>query len=125
MRPINAVLVHRDPTLARALAESLQGQFRKLSVATNLSEARQAIGGLRATFVIVDLELLTYSELKKLCSDFPGTAFVCVHRLADEGMWSEALATGAVDCCQSSDLRGIRLAFERYAPAGKAIGTAA
>src|ERR1039458_1469984 len=40
------------------------------------------------------LELISMAELKKLCSQFPSTAFVCVHRLADDQMWTEALAMG-------------------------------
>jgi hypothetical protein len=54
------------------------------------------------------------AELKKLCSQFPSTAFVCVHRLADDQMWTEALAMGAVDCCLADDVQGILLASERY-----------
>jgi DNA-binding NarL/FixJ family response regulator len=114
MRPINAVLAHHDPVVARGLADSLRPDFRKLTVAGSLSEARAEIARLRANFVIVDLEMLSYAEVKQLCSEFPGTAFACIHRLADEAMWQETLAVGAVDCCQSNDLRGILRASERH-----------
>jgi|SRR6516165_4301716 len=117
MRPMNVVLAHHDPSVAQALAESLRPHFRKLITVSSLTEAEASIATLRAGFVIVDLELLSYSELKKLRSEFPSTAFACVHRLADEAMWSEALALGAVDCCVSGDLRGLLLASERAASA--------
>ena len=54
------------------------------------------------------------TEVKELCAAFPSTAFVCIHRLADDRMWSEALAMGAVDCYYSSDAHSILLASERY-----------
>lgn len=115
MRPINAVLVHHDPVLAQGLRESLRSQFRKLAVCGSIPEFEDTISRLRASFAIVDLECVSYAELKRLCAEFPGTAFVCIHRLADEAMWADALETGAVDCCQSTDLRGMVLASERYA----------
>jgi DNA-binding NarL/FixJ family response regulator len=120
MRPINVVLAHHDPVEAQGLAESLRPQFRKLVTVSSLPEAVAAIARLRARFVIIDLELLSYSELRKLCSEFPAAVFACVHRLADEAMWAEALAVGAVDCCVSNDVQGILLASERYVPARKA-----
>ncbi len=122
MRPINIVLAHHDPVVARFLAESLRPKFRKLVVVNSLSEAEAEIARLRAGFVIVDLELFSYSDLQKLCSEFPGAVIACVHRLADEAMWQESLAVGAVDCCQTSDVRGILRAFERYS---SALGAAA
>lgn len=117
MRPINAVLAHHDPVVARGLADSLRPEFRKVAISASLSEAQTEIARLRAAFVVVDLELLSYAELRQLCAEFPGTAFACIHRLADEAMWQETLAVGAVDCCQSNDLRGILRASERHVKA--------
>lgn len=117
MRPINVVLVHHDPLIARGLAESLRPQFRKLVIVSSLPEARAEIARLRAGFVVVDLELLSYPEVQKLCSEFPNTVVASVHRLADETMWLQSLAVGAVDCCQSNDIRGLLRASERYAQA--------
>lgn len=114
MRPINVVLAHRDPTIAESLAEALRPYFRKVVVTRSFAEAEAAIVRFRATFAVADLELVSYAELNRLCTDFPSTAITCVHRLADENMWSEVLALGAVDCCASSDIRGIVRAAERY-----------
>jgi len=117
MRPMNVVLAHHDPIVARAIAESLRPQFRKLAIVSSLPEAEAEIARLRADFVIVDLELFSYSDVQKLCSEFPGVVVASVHRLADESMWLQSLAVGAVDCCQSNDVRGLLRASERHAAA--------
>ncbi len=114
MRPINVVLAHHDAVAADRLTASLAKQFRNLEVAKSAGEIAPAVARLRAPFVVVDLEMVGFPQLRVLCSEFPATAFVCIHRLADDRMWSDALAMGAVDCCQSSDLHGILLASERY-----------
>ena len=122
MRPMNVVLAHHDPIVARAIAESLRPQFRKLVIVGSLPEAEAEIARLRADFVIVDLELFSYSDVQKLCREFPRTVVASVHRLADESMWLQSLAVGAVDCCQSNDVRGLLRASERHAAA---LGAAA
>jgi DNA-binding NarL/FixJ family response regulator len=114
MRPINAVLAYHDPLSAERLAATLRNQFRNLAVAKSPEEFVSAVERLRAPFAVVDLELISLPELKRLCAQFPSTAVVCIHRLADDRMWTEALAMGAVDCCHSSDVHGILVASERY-----------
>jgi len=114
MRPINVVLAYHDPMSAERLAAVLRSQFRNLAVTKSPDEVSSAIARLRAPFAVVDLELISLMELKQLCAQFPSTAFVCIHRLADDRMWTEALGMGAVDCCHSSDVRSILLASERY-----------
>jgi hypothetical protein len=114
MRSINVVLAYHDPRSAERLAASIRNEFGSLVVAKSLDEASSSIAKLQAPFAVVDLEMVPTAELKQLCKQFPSTAFVCVHRLADDGMWAEALGNGAVDCCNSSDVRGILLASERY-----------
>ncbi|HME32420.1 MAG TPA: hypothetical protein VKG65_06695 [Terriglobales bacterium] len=125
MRPINVVLAYHDPRSAERLAESIRKQFRSLVVAKSVDEASSSIARLHAPFAVVDLEMVPTAELKQLCAQFPSTAFVCVHRLADDRMWAEALANGAVDCCNSSDVRGILLASERYVSLSRAHAAAA
>jgi DNA-binding response OmpR family regulator len=114
MRPMNVVLAQRDAVLAQQLAASLRKEFRNIEVANNAEQIRSAIARFRAPFAVVDLELVESGEVKHLCAEFPSTAFVCIHRLADDRMWTEVLATGAVDCCHAKDVRGIWLAAESY-----------
>jgi len=71
------------------------------------TDIRETVARLRAQLAVVDLEFVSFSELGELCKEFPATAFVCIHRLADDAMWARALAAGAVDCCLSADLERI------------------
>jgi hypothetical protein len=125
MRPINAVLAHRETGAAQHLAVSLNKEFRNLLVARSAYELRSSVARFRAPFAVIDLELIGLPELKELCREFPATAFVAVHRLADDRMWSEALAMGAVDCCHCDDLRGILMAAERYVVLSRSRSAAA
>jgi ActR/RegA family two-component response regulator len=125
MRPINVVLAHHDAVSAERLAASLGKEFRNLVVAKSTEETLSAIARFRAPFAVVDLELIDMAELKALCQRFPGTAFVCIHRLADDRMWSQCLANGAVECCHCNDLRGILQASERYVVISRARTAAA
>jgi DNA-binding NarL/FixJ family response regulator len=125
MRPINVVLAYHDALSADRLAASFRNQFRNLTIARSREEISSAVARLQAPFAVVDLELIGISELKQLCAQFPSTAFVCIHRLADDRMWSEALAAGAADCCSSSDAHGILLASERYVALSRTRAAAA
>jgi ActR/RegA family two-component response regulator len=125
MRPINVVLAHHDAVSAERLAASLGKEFRNLVVAKSAEETRSAVARFRAPFAVVDLELIGMEELQSLCKNFPATAFVCIHRLADDRMWTQALANGAVDCCHCNDLRGILQASDRYVVISRARTVAA
>ena len=114
MQPIHVVLAHRDPALSEKLAASVQQPFHSIATAKSLNEIRCVIARLRAPLAILDLELVSFSELAELCREFPATAFVCTHRLADDAMWSQSLSVGAVDCCLASDLPRILQESERY-----------
>src|ERR1035441_1651185 len=114
MRPTNVVLAHRDPALTKNLVGPVQQRFHTIATAHNLDELRTFVARLRAPLAIVDLELVNFSELGELCREFPATAFVCTHRLADDAMWSQSLSMGAVDCCLAGDLPKILQASERY-----------
>ena len=114
MRPIKIVVAHSDPALTAKLVRSIQKQFHSVETANSLEEFRSAIARLRASLAIVDLELVSLSELGELCREFPATAFVCTHRLADDAMWSQSLSLGAVDCCLAGDVPKILQAPDRY-----------
>ena len=114
MPPIHVVLTRPDAGLTDKVVASVQKQFLNVATVTNREETRNAIARTKAELAIVDLEVLNFAELGQLCREFPGTAFVSIHRLADDGMWSKSLAAGAVDCCLSGDLPRILQASERY-----------
>jgi DNA-binding NarL/FixJ family response regulator len=98
------------------LAKSLYNHFRVVHLAGDLDELRQAIPKNRADVAIIDLELAALSEVQQIKQEFPVTTIVCTHRLADETMWMDALAAGAVDCCYSSDVRAIVMAASNTKP---------
>ncbi len=125
MRPINAVLAHHDAPAAQRLGNSLRKEFRNLVITESSGELKSAVARFRAPFAVIDLELVGLGELKELCQNFPATAFVCIHRLADDHMWSEALAMGAVDCCHCDDLHGILMASEKYVVLSRSRAAAA
>src|SRR5215467_6269098 len=110
MKPLSVVVAQSNGKTAEVLARSLYNHFRVVNVAGNLDELRFAIPRHRADVAIVDLELASLSQVQQLMREFAATRVICTHRLADEKMWSDALAAGAVDCCDASDVRAIVLA---------------
>jgi DNA-binding NarL/FixJ family response regulator len=110
MKPLSVVVAQNTSKDAALLAKSLSNHFRAINVVGNLDELRIAIPKHRADVAIVDLELATLVQVQQLTREFAGTTIVCTHRLADEKMWSDALAAGAADCCSASDVRSIVLA---------------
>jgi DNA-binding NarL/FixJ family response regulator len=114
MRPVRVVLAHHDPASAEGLVRSVQHQFLNFAIVNTTDELRKSISGTQAPLAVVDLELAGFSQVGELCHEFPTTAFVCIHRLADDAMWSQSLAAGAVDCCYASDLLHVLQAAEHY-----------
>lgn len=110
MKPLSVVVAQSNSKTAEMLAKSLYNHFRVVHLAGDLNELRQAIPRHRADVAIVDLELAALNEVRLLTREFSTTTIVCTHRLADEKMWTDALAAGASDCCYSSDVRAIVLA---------------
>jgi DNA-binding NarL/FixJ family response regulator len=110
MKPLSVVVFQNSSKTAETLAKSLYPHFRVVNVARDLEELKNAIPRHRADVAIVDLELAGIDDVQRLKRDFSATKIVCTHRLADEKMWSKALAAGAIDCCAASDVRAIVLA---------------
>jgi DNA-binding NarL/FixJ family response regulator len=110
MKPLSVVVYQCNHASAESLAKSLYNHFRVVNVARDLDELRRAILCHRADVAIVDMERTALEDIQRLRHEFVATRIVCIHRLADERLWTEALAAGAVDCCASSDVRAIVLA---------------
>jgi DNA-binding NtrC family response regulator len=110
MKPLSVVILPDNSKNAESLAKSLHNHFRVVNLAGSLDELRYAIPRHAADVVIVDMERAGMEDVLRLHKDFSSTNIVCTHRLADERMWTQALAAGAIDCCASSDVRAIVLA---------------
>jgi DNA-binding NarL/FixJ family response regulator len=116
MKPLSVIVFQNSSKSAESLAKSLYPHFRMVNVARDLNELRNCIPRHRADVAIVDLELAGIDDIQRLKREFSATTIVCTHRLADEKMWSRALAAGAIDCCASSDVRSIVLAASQIPP---------
>src|SRR5262249_10814118 len=99
MKPLSIVVLQGDSGHTLSLDKSLYNHFRVVNVARDVNELKSAIPLHSADVVIVDLEFACLEDVQDLCREFSRTSVVCTHRLADEKMWSQALAAGAVDCC--------------------------
>ena len=107
MQSLNVVLFQSDPGITQSLAANLGSQFHSVYVARPQEDLRAAIARHRPKVVILDVELSSLADVNELHNEFPGVAIVCTHRLADEEMWTAALAAGADDIYPSSDTSGI------------------
>ena len=107
MQTLSVVVASNNPRAASQLVASLNPHFHVVSVARSLDEVRRAIPKHRAQLAIVDLELASVQDVKRLVQDFKGTCVVCTHRIPDEEMWASVLAAGAIDCCPSDDAASI------------------
>ena len=114
MRPLSAIVVHKDQTPAQLLAESLRQHLRFVSTAAGYAEGLEQVKQYRAQLMILDLETITLDEIRKLREELPGIAIVCTHRIANDRQWAEVLGAGIADCCLESDVRAIVLAADRH-----------
>lgn len=121
MQPLNVVILQSDPQVAQILQDSLQSHFSLIYVARNLTETKAAVPKYRAQILIIDLELVSRSEVEWMRHEFPGICLVCTHRLANEEMWTEMVGAGASDLCFSADSQGILSAALRNTRAAKSI----
>ena len=103
MKPLNVVVAQLDTRNAERLASSLHSRFDTVAVARSLEELCDAIPRNNANVAVLDLELVSLSELENLHNAFKDVSIVCTHRIADEEMWASALAAGASDMCSSAD----------------------
>ncbi len=114
MPPVRVVIANPAAPIPKFTYSSSTRELQNLTTVHTAAEVRENVPRVRAQLAIVDLDVVTFSELADLCREFPSTAFVCVHRLADDDMWTRALAAGAVDCCMRADLPRILENAERY-----------
>lgn len=110
MKPLSVVVFQSDRQCAESLVRSLYTHFRMVNLACDLEDLKRSIPRHSADAAIVDLEFTGFDDVRRLHQEFPAISIVCTHRLADERMWTSALAAGAADCCSSGDVRAIVLA---------------
>jgi DNA-binding NarL/FixJ family response regulator len=101
------VIAQRDPGIARGLASDLHAHFARVAVAQNAGELRELLQRHEARVAVLDLELVSIEEVRKLSALFGDLVIVCTHRSPDEQMWMSALNAGAVEFCHPQDLHTI------------------
>jgi|SRR6266478_1416602 len=113
MKPVTVVVAVADSVTNQSLTSSLRSHFRVVLPLPGVDEVRTTVLKHRADVIVADLESMSAGDLAAVLKDFPSLSAVCVHRLADDRLWSAALAAGALDCCHPSDIRGIVMAVNR------------
>ena len=114
MPPVRVVIANSPAMMPNYFLSKLETKSCSLTTLDAPARLWDTIPRLRSDLAIVDLEVVSFTELAKLCHEFPATAFVCIHRLADDSIWAQSLAAGAVDCCLPADLPRILQNAERY-----------
>ncbi len=109
----SVVLALTSPRCAELLAVALHAHFDAVAAVHAPEHVRPALLKHRAAVAIVDLELVSLTELDALHRDFPHVLLVCTHRVPDDAMWAAALSHGAADCFPVSDVRNIVAAAVR------------
>jgi hypothetical protein len=125
MSPVRVVFANPSEELPKSLLKRTRRELPNFATVHAAAEIREMVPRLRAQLAVVDLEMISFQELADLCREFPATAFVCIHRLADDAMWAQSLAAGAADCCSTADLPWILQNAERYVTIKQAEATSA
>lgn len=107
MQAQGVILLQSDARAAKSLVSALGSSFPSIHQVGSVGEVRASIAKHRATLAILDMESATLSDVAGLSREFPAASIVCIHRCADEEMWTAALNAGARDLCASTDTRGI------------------
>jgi AmiR/NasT family two-component response regulator len=116
MKPLSVVLLQTDAGTSRALADSLCHHFHAIFCVNSVAELRELILKHHPEVAVVDMEMASLSEVRRMSCEFAGMCIVCTHRLADEEMWTAALNAGATDVCPSRDTHAIVTSTLRYSP---------
>ena len=101
------ILLQADSPQSSALRRKLEDIFGAVQPVSSVAQARRAVAMNRASYAVIDSEIASFDDISALTHDFPATGFVCIHRLADEQMWAEALNAGALDIFSPNDATGI------------------
>jgi hypothetical protein len=100
METSSLVIYHSDPRKAQALAVSLSKHFEPVKLVRKYEEVSPAILRLHAEVLVLDLETSQADAVRRLHREFPSLCIVATHRLADDGVWTEAMTQGASDVCE-------------------------
>jgi DNA-binding NtrC family response regulator len=107
MPSTTVVIVQSDPRIAQSLANDLHAHFAQVVVAPSAMELRTLLQRHQARVAVLDLEVVTVEEIRKLAELYDDLTIVCTHRAPDERMWMSALNAGAAEFCHPRDIHSI------------------
>ena len=113
--PTSLVILHQDPDRVACLLPHVKSVSDTVFAVHSLSELRSLLLRCPIQIAVVDLTLISSDEIVSLLQT--GIRIVCTHRFADDSMWAQALAVGALDCCFDDDATGICRAIQQSAAA--------
>ena len=107
---IHLVVYHNDPGTAQTLVSALSTQFGRVNLINHFEELRTAIRREHFDVLVLDVEeaaggaverhRMRLTALADLHREFPSLCIVATHRLADDGLWTDAMNQGAADVCE-------------------------
>lgn len=107
MTSSTVVVVQDDPGTAQGLANDLHAHFSRVVVTEDAVELRTLLLRHSARVAVLDLEIVSLEDVRKLARTFCNLAIICTHRSPDERMWMAALNAGAVEFCHPQDIGSI------------------
>jgi len=108
MQSLSILIAQMDDRTGDLLAANLRTHFREIRRVQGVNELWEGFSSNEEPYaIIVDLALIDFQRLQEICQRFRNTAVICTHRLADDEMWTAALAAGAADCCIPNDITSI------------------
>jgi hypothetical protein len=114
------IVLQSDSASADRLVTKLNICGRPAVVVHSLDELKACAFRSSARAGVIDLAVVSPREIDRLHRDF-AVDIVCTHRFADDHMWTEALAAGALDCCFDDDYASIIAALRGKAAVAAAV----
>ncbi len=96
------VILQSDPSRAENLVSEVRPVSEAVFIVQSLPELQTLASQFQIRFAILDLDLVSIREIVRLRQQL-GIEIVCTHHTPDEGMWTQALDAGALDCCFDDD----------------------
>jgi len=113
--PNSLVILHKDPAHVACLLPYVKSVSDTVFAVHSLSELRNLLSQYSIQTAVLDLAMVSSEEIVGLQKR--GMQIVCTHHFADDSMWAEALAAGALDCCFDDDAPAICRAIQQSAAA--------
>ena len=101
------VIAQNDAETALQLSNNLHAHFAQVAVADTADDLCTFLQLHHPRIAVLDIELLSLDEIRKLARNFAELTIICTHRSPDEKMWMDSLKAGAVEFCHPQDLRSI------------------